>query len=125
MSGISAEALTAQFYEWERRGRGWHACDEPVDIEPSFFPFSRYAMATLPVVDDSRRDSLFTSIAGLFKAKEPTYGQFAVPASFPPIEGIVFNPQCDLRVYAIRLPKDAQVSAIDIEPLLLMLSCKT
>ena len=29
-----AERLTAQFYKWERRGRGWQVWEYPVELEP-------------------------------------------------------------------------------------------
>ena len=33
------ERLTAQFYDWERRGRGWQLWSYPVELEPPFRPF--------------------------------------------------------------------------------------
>jgi hypothetical protein len=34
-----AEQLTAAFYEWEIRGRGWQVWPYPVALEPPFRPF--------------------------------------------------------------------------------------
>jgi hypothetical protein len=31
--------LTEQFYQWERRGRGWQVWPEPFDLEPAFRAF--------------------------------------------------------------------------------------
>jgi hypothetical protein len=33
------EAITTQFYNWERRGRGWQVLPDPVSPEPPFHPF--------------------------------------------------------------------------------------
>lgn len=33
------EHLTANFYNWEKRGRGWQVWDFPVQVEPPFEPF--------------------------------------------------------------------------------------
>jgi len=44
--------LTRQFYEWERRGRGWQVWEAPVDIEPSFSPFCFHRAPLSSPVDD-------------------------------------------------------------------------
>lgn len=57
-----AEHLTAAFYEWERRGRGWYVWDNPVELEP---PFSRFVAAREqhPPRDDLRHETIRSSIA--------------------------------------------------------------
>jgi hypothetical protein len=57
------EALTAQFYEWERRGRGWEVWPYRVRLEPPFRPFFH----TLPLAlqsgaDDGRHPTLISGL---------------------------------------------------------------
>lgn len=55
------EQLTAQFYDWERRGRGWTVWPVPVDLEPPFRPFFYQAPApATPRHDDGRRPTLLS-----------------------------------------------------------------
>ena len=55
-----SESLTRQFYDWERRGRGWQVWDGPVELEPPFRPFSyRLAQFGQPI-DDGRRDTFLS-----------------------------------------------------------------
>ena len=53
------EALTAQFYDWERRGRGWQLWDWPVVLEPPFRPFFGHYVPRPAAIDDARRPSFF------------------------------------------------------------------
>src|ERR1035438_9314288 len=64
------EALTRQFYEWERRGRGWQVWDQPVALEPPFRPFFGHfvsgSLGTVP--DDGRRPTFLSNlVTGLIK----------------------------------------------------------
>jgi predicted DNA-binding transcriptional regulator AlpA len=51
------EALTTQFYDWERRGRGWQILDWPVVLEPPFRPFLGHYALSPAALDDARRPS--------------------------------------------------------------------
>jgi predicted DNA-binding transcriptional regulator AlpA len=66
------ERLTMQFYEWERRGRGWQVWEYPVELEPPFRPFLfHYAMASA-AVDDGRRPTVLSSLVeGIFGKRPP------------------------------------------------------
>lgn len=55
------EQLSAQFYRWELRGRGWQVFSVPVAPEPPFLPFSGYALTREPSVDDGRRPTMLSS----------------------------------------------------------------
>lgn len=48
------ELITAQFYAWEKRGRGWQVWNHPVELEPPFEPFPGYY---IPTADDARQSS--------------------------------------------------------------------
>lgn len=58
------EALTRQFYEWERRGRGWQVWDRPVVLEPPFRPFYGHYISGSPgaVQDDGRRPTFLSNL---------------------------------------------------------------
>lgn len=51
-----AARLTAAFYAWEERGRGWRVWPHPVDLEPLFRPAAALGRPD-PVIDDGRRPS--------------------------------------------------------------------
>ena len=57
------ELLTEQFYDWERRGRGWDVWPHPVDLEPPFLPFEAHYVA-LPesAFDDARRPTIASTV---------------------------------------------------------------
>jgi hypothetical protein len=66
-----SEYLTAQFYAWEQRGRGWNIFDEPVELESSFIPFFGYFPPKRTTqIDDGRRPRFFPALQqalGIFK----------------------------------------------------------
>lgn len=67
------ERLTAQFYAWERRGRGWQLWNYPVELEPPFRPFYLHSLPTPPAADDSRKPtSLSIFVDGLLGQKRPS-----------------------------------------------------
>ena len=63
------EQLTEQFYEWERRGRGWQVFDEPVFPEPPFRPFYGHFLPDAPRIDDGRRPTALSSLFEKFTGK--------------------------------------------------------
>lgn len=67
------EHLTVQFYEWERRGRGWSLYAEPVPLEPPFTPFFHRA-PWMPGQDDGQVPSVGGRIAAWFTGKDPGSG---------------------------------------------------
>ena len=52
------EALTADFYAWEARGRGGILAPYRVALEPPFEPFYRFGAPFQPIADDGRRPGL-------------------------------------------------------------------
>src|SRR5438034_1345505 len=50
------ERLTEQFYQWEKRGRGWKVFPHPVPLEPPFRPFSgHFLIPAERQIDDGRK----------------------------------------------------------------------
>lgn len=60
------ERLTAQFYAWEQRGRGWQIWDYPVALEPPFRPFLFHYVPPAAPVDDGYRPTFLSSLADAF-----------------------------------------------------------
>ncbi len=122
----TTELLTAQFYDWERRGRGWQVYDEPVVLEPPYRPFHRY----VPVLpsgarppDDGRRETFASSLVSLVKnlvTPQPP-SQTVFREAEPGVEGAddLEEPRTEL---SIVLPADEDVSREAAEQLVLSLS---
>ena len=108
MSALSlTERITASFYAWEVRGRGWQLANYPVELEP---PFRRCCMlpelaqASVPI-DDGKRPTFLSSLAdgvrGLLVPESPasdlaiTDEPFEEPEPFPAVDG---GPLVALRV---------------------------
>lgn len=58
------DQLSAQFYKWEIRGRGWNVYQEPVQPEPPFASFAGHFLPARPAIDDGRRPSFLGSLFG-------------------------------------------------------------
>jgi Type IV secretion-system coupling protein DNA-binding domain len=58
------EAASRQFYNWERRGRGWSVADYPVELEPKMIPIYLFEQPAAPIIDDGRRESFFGKLFG-------------------------------------------------------------
>ena len=56
------ELLSAQFYEWESRGRGITIFPEPVSPEPPFEPFPGHFLNDAPVIDDGVRPTFLSTL---------------------------------------------------------------
>lgn len=72
------ERLTAQFYDWERRGRGWQIWDFPVELEPPFRPFFYHYAEPGSAVDDARKPTALSSFV------DSILGRRAAPPQPPP-----------------------------------------
>src|SRR5437588_12077932 len=55
------ERISEQFYQWEKRGRGWQVFPEPVYPEPPFRPFEGHYLPETPAVDDGRKPTILSS----------------------------------------------------------------
>lgn len=117
------EQLTANFYMWERRGRGWQVWDYPVEIEPHYQPFF-HNIPSRPAVqaDDGRKDTLLSSLVGsLFskgEEKEPLPTPELTYDELPP----AYIDDSDLKEIRISLSQDQKISSDHAERFLLNLS---
>jgi len=122
MNPSLSEILTARFYEWEARGRGWHAFPFTVELEPEFYPFFGHYAPTQQVRDDSRRPTLLSSIVDIFKGRHKMVLEENPWAAIPPVAAYKNETYTDISVYSVVLPKGEKIQVEDIEQLLLMLS---
>src|SRR5437899_1223778 len=86
-STSSAEALTRQFYEWERRGRGWQVFNQPVALEPLFRPFFGHFVSANPgaIADDGRKPTFLSSLfSGLLGGQNAATGAATSPEEGEP-----------------------------------------
>src|ERR1043165_8666679 len=63
MADRMSQRLTAEFYRWEIRGRGWQLWDAPVELEPPFRPFFCHAPPARPVIDDGLKPTFLGTLA--------------------------------------------------------------
>ncbi len=75
----ATELLTQQFYDWEKRGRGWSVWPKPVDIEPPFRPFLGHFLPPCAVTDDGQFESSLSHFASWFLGRSS-----ARPPPLPP-----------------------------------------
>lgn len=112
------EERTRQFYAWEKRGRGWELCDEPVQLEPAYAPFFfRYVR---PYMDDGKRPTVLSAIADWVKGKQPP----PVPENYQPLhlEPFPFEDTSPLVFLTVLLPKGYVAKDTALEGLLTALS---
>lgn len=114
-----AARLTAAFYAWEERGRGWRVWPFPVDLEPPFVAPAGLALSP-PQTDDGRRPTRIGRWlerilgGGLDEAIE----QHDEPGE-PELEPTV---TFDVVEFQLALPQDTKVSAEAVEHFLVSLS---
>ena len=119
--GISIrDKLTAQFYEWEQRGRGWQLYDYPVDLEPPFVPFFFHHLPRQEIIDDGIRHTWLSSIAdfvrGRFTKAPVPYEEHPYAPAFP------FKDESPLCGTRISFPRGRKIRPEEWEQLLVMLS---
>lgn len=99
-----AEELTAQFYKWEKRGRGWNLWPEPVELEPPFAPF-RPRLSARVHVDDARVPSILEYLNPFRWRGRRTDNT----DEFEP-DPYVFNGNCPLIALSLSVPPETRVS---------------
>lgn len=109
-----AESLTAQFYAWERRGRGWQVHPCRVAVEPMFAPFALIA-PTLDARDDGRRPPIWES---LWKLATKRRAPPPVPEPQEPVEA-PDETDTEIAELQVRLPSDTDISGALADELLL------
>jgi hypothetical protein len=109
----------AQFYEWELRGRGWLLCDHPVELEAPFHPFF-FHRAPMPYIDDGKRDTILSNLAGLFRTQH-SVPDIEVP-ELPPIEPFAYEHDGNVRVLHISFQRGITIKPERMEQIFVMLT---
>ena len=107
-------ALTQNFYEWERQGRGWLLYDYPVELEPTFIPFPGHFIPSQlnKAVDDGRQTTFLSrttdKVVAFFKNDQPqSVPEPIEPIDFTEIEQAYFEAANEsLKEFHIVLPND-------------------
>lgn len=128
MSLALEEYLTAQFYAWEQRGRGWNVFDQPIELESEFFPFfGHFQPESNTRIDYGKRPRFFPGLQealGLFK-KPSAKSEVEVFNSLEemyPIQAYIYDNPNPVTEFQINFDKDTKVVFENMEQLLLMLS---
>lgn len=122
MSQWLFEILTFQFYNWERRGRGWYVFENPVHLEPEFVPFfGHFLTKTNKFEDDGLRKTTFQKIFELLKDK-PKEQEEETESLYDEIKSYIYDEVTTLTAIRIIIPNAHKVSPEQNESLLLMLS---
>jgi len=122
MSAPLSEILTARFYEWEQRGRGWYVFPFTVELEPEFYPFFGHFAPTMQIVDDNRHPTILSSIADFIKGRKKVVLEENPFTEIPPVTAYKYDGNYSISVYSVVLPKGEKLDVEDIMQLLLMLS---
>ncbi len=106
-------ALTQNFYEWERKGRGWQQFDYPVELEPAFEPFPGHFIPSQRsnAVDDGRQSTILSriadSVSSIFKSQpQPTRTVEADDDLDEILQPAFETPKEGLKEFHIVLPDD-------------------
>jgi hypothetical protein len=119
MEQSSSKLLTAQFYEWEKRGRGYAVYDTPVRLEPYFVPFFGHFIDQ-PYIDDGKQHTLMSKVKRFFVPDHTvTIPEIAkdIPVAYPDDE---IEPA--LSLFSLTLPKGYQAKTDTMEHCVVMLS---
>jgi len=130
LNPVAAQRRTADFYKWERRGRGWDVWDNPVGLEPPFAPDNSNEEYTHRPVDDGRKPTLLGSIINGIKAIASPGGTedeknsddnpiASETGSEAPAE---YEDDCGLKEIMIALPSDQKITPDLAEQFLLNLN---
>jgi len=114
-----SQLLTAQFYEWECKGRGWAVADFPCDLEPPFVPFWGHYIETGEIIDDGKRQSFWEVLFSLGESQ--TVGK-KVPQDKDPVAHPYSGISDEFTLFTITLPKHFKQHTQRITEFLVMLS---
>jgi hypothetical protein len=118
----AAQQLTAGFYSWELRGRGWHVFDEPVDLEPGFVPFFFHKPKQHHGMDDGKRPTVISSLLESIKS----LGRSQEQEPELPEEDIILAYAADIddtfHYLRCSFPKGQKINQYETEQLIQLLS---
>ncbi len=119
-----AEELTANFYLWEKRGRGWQVWDGPVELEPPFEQFFHSRSIERSPIDDGRKPGFLKSLFGKLKGASEK-SRSLIPSQFIDTDYRLtpssFSSSSPLIEISVSLPPDQRVNSEMAEQFLLSL----
>ena len=115
------EKLTIQFYDWERRGRGWYVFEQSVHLEPEFVPFFGHFLPEPRFTDDALRKTIFQKAFNALKPKQKDDSEEPI-YYYDEVNSYIFNEDSPLTALRITIPKDHKASVDQMEAMLLMVS---
>jgi predicted DNA-binding transcriptional regulator AlpA len=116
------ERLTAQFYDWERRGRGWQVWNYPVELEPPFRPFFYHYVDPGPVADDARKPTILSSLVDGILGRTPATTPSAPLEEEPESDPEAFYEDGSIMEFQVALPAGTKVAKEAAERLLTSLT---
>ncbi|PQJ11953.1 hypothetical protein CJD36_009175 [Flavipsychrobacter stenotrophus] len=122
MISPTSQEVTARFYTWEERGRGWNLFDFQVEPEPEFYPFFRAGNATPRFIDDATRHTLASWALSALSFKKKEAHTREIPDEIPPVRAFALVDAEELVAYDVVLPKGEKLQVKDMGQLLIMLS---
>ncbi len=119
----NAEYITARFYQWECRGRGWLLGDVPIDLEPPFIPFVREIPRYQQYIDDGKHHTLLSKTIELIKGKpaKPNVDEY-FDFDYSDIEPFIYDDDSNLVALQLTFPKERHIVIDNMRALLIMLS---
>ena len=121
----TSDLLTAQFYQWEKRGRGWTVWPAPVELEPPFKSFDAHVVPRQSVKDDGRIETGLSRFGSRFGR---LFGKTDEPSAPPPVDEDeepapeLWNSENDLVELQTLLPAKLDIPREAFEQFLLSLS---
>lgn len=112
------ERLTAQFYDWERRGRGWQLWSYPVVLEPPFRPFVFHYVDSGPAIDDARKPTVLSSLVDGILGRSSAPVPCASPEEEPESDPELLYDDDSLLEFQVALPAGTKVAKEAAERLL-------
>ena len=113
------EHATAEFYAWEKHGRGTALACLPIQLEPELKPFF-FHTSPHRAVDDGHRPTVLSSIVALFKSSSTISARRELDA---------FNIECfpdegslDVAVLRLTFPAEFRSAATTVEQCVLLLT---
>jgi hypothetical protein len=109
VESFSIEQLTANFYEWEGRGRGWQLWNAPVELEPPFIP-----PTYLSTLADKIKNAFNKTSGEISESSESSEPEEVFPVGF--------SDESEVKELSITIPSSAEISREYADHFLLSLS---
>lgn len=117
----NAEYFTERFYAWEYRGRGWHLCDGPIELEPPYIPYVRIPPKQ-QYIDDGKRHTWVSKAIEYFKDSKEPHQDDTVELDYETLLPFAFEEEPALIALQVKTPRERKITPERVKALLTMLS---